>query len=228
MLLEDKRRRVCVFVDELVGEAKAECKMLPSFCGDGSHIGGCVMLNEKEMCLFINHEGLFEGIMPDGKEEEPTKTVVTQQEEPIFILDRSGMEDKYLTFELFSENYAIQIEYVKEIISLCDITAVPKSPSYVEGIINRRGEIIPIINLRNIVMAGGGESEPTNIVIVEYDDVLLGVLIDKIKETITIGAENVTPLPQNNTSTKFVSTTGRYEGKVYLILDLSDIYAELS
>jgi purine-binding chemotaxis protein CheW len=229
MFLQDKRRRVCVLVDELVGELKAECKTLPSFCGDGSHIGGCALLNEEELCLFINHEGLFEGILPYCEEEEPAESLTAQQEEPAFVLDKSGMENKYLTFELLGEAYAIHIEYVKEIITLCDITPVPKAPSHVEGIISRRGEIITIINLRNMVMAKGGESNPANIVIMEYEGVALGVLIDKIKETITINGENVTPLPQNNVSatTKFVSKTGRYEGNVYLILDLSDIYAEL-
>jgi len=225
MLLQDKRRRVCVLIDELVGECKFECKPLPVFCGDGLHIGGCAIISEDEMSLFINHEDLFEGIEPDGPEEDFTTTETAEEQEEAIIIDKSGTENKYLTFELFGEHYALHIEYVKEIISLCGITLVPKAPAYVEGIINRRGDIVPIINFSKMLMAKEGEF--TNIVIIEYNDISVGMLIEKIKETITIPEENVDPLPQNKESvnSKFVSRSGRYDGNVYLILELSDIYA---
>ncbi|MCL2198410.1 MAG: chemotaxis protein CheW [Defluviitaleaceae bacterium] len=228
MLLEDKRRRVGVFVDALVGECKAMCKTLPTFCGDGAHIGGCALINDNEMCLLISHEGLFEGITPDGPEEEPIEQLPPPEESAI-VIDKSGMENKYLTFELFNEDYAIQIEYVKEIITLSEITAVPKAPPYVEGIINRRGDIIPIINFRRMVMAPEATTPPTNIVILEHEGIPLGILIDKIKETLTIPEESVAPLPQNkeSTATNYVSKSGRHDSNVYLILDLADIYAAL-
>lgn len=226
MLLEDKRRRVGVFVDALVGECKVECKTLPSFCGDSDYIAGCALLSNNEMCLLINHEGLFDGITPDSEEEEEIAAPIIEEAPPM-VIDKSGMENKYLTFELFEENYAIQIEYVKEIITMSEITEVPKSPPFVEGIINRRGDIIPVISFRKMVYAQEAAEPPTNIVIVECDDIAIGILIDKIKETLTIPAESVAPLPQNKELSNYVTTSGRHDNNVYLILDLLNIYAAL-
>ncbi|MCL2698699.1 MAG: chemotaxis protein CheW [Defluviitaleaceae bacterium] len=224
MVLEDKRRKVCVCVDSLVGECKAEIYPLPAFCGDGEHIAGCAILSDGEIFLVINHDGLFEGIEPDESEEEPPPkpAEIPEPYEP----DNSEMDDKYLTFEQQNEVYAFHIAQVKEIISVCEIVPVPKAPRVIEGVINRRGDIIPVMDLNKLFSGAGGESGSTSIIILEYEGCPMGVLIDKINETITLNEENISPVPQKKAGEglAFVNKLGRYNENVILILDLVKVF----
>lgn len=132
-------------------------------------------------------------------------------------------KDQYLTFEIDNEEYAVGIAYVKEIINMLPITKVPETPDYVEGIINLRGDIAPVINVRKRFLKQPKEfDEQTCIVFVMYKEYYLGLIADAVKEVIYIEEEFIVPPPSAKLSyyNQFIKSIGKVGTKVKLLLDL--------
>jgi purine-binding chemotaxis protein CheW len=222
MLLEDKYRKICVCVDELIGECRDTVMPLPAFCGDGSHIRGCVLHNG-EIFLVVNHEPLFEGIEPEEPDDGPlnrtqTETAAPAEDKPVEI------EDKYMTFVLNGEIYALHISYVKEIISVCEIVPVPKASYAVDGVFNRRGDIIPVVNLLKLFGTGQTDGR-VSIIILEYEGLTFGIMADKVNEPVKLNEESIKPLPSHRAvqGNAYVNKLGRYNENVILILELNRV-----
>jgi len=140
------------------------------------------------------------------------------------------MTDQYLTFFIRSEEYAVAILRVKEIIEFESVTRVPAMPSHVRGVINLRGAVLPVIDLA--AKFGHGESVPartTCIVVVETQidgDVLVaGVIADAVSEVVDLPAQQIEPPPQFGTNVRvdFLGGMGKLDGRLVLILDLDRI-----
>ena len=132
-------------------------------------------------------------------------------------------KDQYLTFEIGGEDYGVSISDIKEIISICPITLVPETPSYVEGIINLRGDIIPVISVRKRFNKPTKEyGSQTCIVVVEHNSFTIGLIVDSVKEVMYIDSANVLPPPSAKLSqyNQFVRNIGKVDDGVKLLLDL--------
>lgn len=132
-------------------------------------------------------------------------------------------KDQYLTFEIDSEDYGVSISDIKEIISICPITLVPETPSYVEGIINLRGDIIPVINVRKRFNKPPKEyNHKTCIVVIEYDSFTIGLIVDSVKEVMYIDSANVLPPPSTKLShyNQFIRNIAQVGEGVKLLLDI--------
>ncbi len=139
-------------------------------------------------------------------------------------------ENKYLTFELNKEGYAIPILKVKEIIGMMGITAVPRFPSYVKGVINLRGKIIPVIDLR--LKFGFEEQdydERTSIIVVELETekkkIVSGMVVDTVNEVLDIEGSDIEPPPQygSDINQAFLKGMGKVKDEVIMILDVNKI-----
>jgi purine-binding chemotaxis protein CheW len=226
MQLDDGTRELGVFVDTLLGECRAEVVPMPPFCGNGAHISGCILQESGELFLVVNHEGLFEGVEPYETEEKPEPPPLPEVKAESGEQDGHETDDIYLSFELGKEVYALPIVYVREIIQMCEIISVPKASYAVEGIINRRGDILPVLNLFKLFTgASAGDVQSSSVIIMEHGDSAVGILIDSIRETIKLTEGDIKPLPQNKSdeSHSYVSRLGRHEGDVILILDWSKV-----
>jgi purine-binding chemotaxis protein CheW len=133
--------------------------------------------------------------------------------------------NKFLTFKLGEESYAIPILEAKEIIGIIDITPVPRMPAYIKGVINLRGRIIPVIDLRlKFDMVEKDYNDRTPILIVElptdHETKLCGIILDNVKEVLNI--ENIDPPPKHidNSNIKYINGIGKYNENIYMILDL--------
>ncbi|NLM79860.1 MAG: purine-binding chemotaxis protein CheW, partial [Clostridiales bacterium] len=103
------------------------------------------------------------------------------------IVDDDPQDGRYLTFSLDSECYGIEIKYVTEIIGIQPITEVPEMPEYIKGIINLRGRIIPVMDVRLRFKKPFREyDERTCIIVIEIRDIVLGLIIDRVSEVLTI------------------------------------------
>jgi len=140
------------------------------------------------------------------------------------------MTDQYLTFFIRSEEYAVAILRVKEIIEFESVTRVPAMPLHVRGVINLRGSVLPVIDLS--AKFGHGESVPTRttcIVVVETQidgEVLVaGVIADAVSEVVDLPAEQIEPPPPFGTNVRvdFLAGMGKLDGRLVLILDLDRI-----
>ena len=141
-------------------------------------------------------------------------------------------QSQLVTFQLGEELYAINIMDVKEIVRVQEIRALPNAPSYVEGIFNLRGEIIPIINLHkrfHLKKAFTSEEDEllSGFIIIEIDKMKLGIIIDRISRVVTIEKENIRPPPQMLTGigAEYIQGVVRQEEGGYLIiLNIRDLF----
>lgn len=137
---------------------------------------------------------------------------------------------KFLVFELHDEYYAVSVHATKEIIRIMEITEVPKAPPFIKGVINLRGKIIPVIDLR--VKFGINEKtydEKTCIIIIELHEEeksrLMGVIVDTVTEVLNITSENIDPPPEFNqpNQLEFLFGIGKIKGRVIWLLNLDKI-----
>jgi len=137
--------------------------------------------------------------------------------------------DRYLTLFLEDEQYGLDIKMVKEIIAMMRTTAVPKTPNFLEGVMNLRGNIIPVVNLRKkFSMEERKTDERTAIVIVGIQGNDIGFIVDRVEEVIAVEESQYSEAPQFGTKvdTEFVSRMARVESGVTMILDLDKVFSE--
>jgi purine-binding chemotaxis protein CheW len=142
----------------------------------------------------------------------------------------SQKEGKYLTFALGHEEYGLEILKVREIIGYMEITCVPQLPEFVKGIINLRGQVIPVIDLRSkFSMPQAKKTEQTCIVVVETRQnsrtFNTGIIVDRVCEVLDIQAENIEDTPQfgNNVQTDFILGIGKIGDSVKILLDIDKV-----
>lgn len=134
-------------------------------------------------------------------------------------------ESKYLTFKLADEEYGVEILKVREIIGLMDITAVPRMPHYVKGVINLRGKVIPVIDLRlKFELEEIAHTEQTCIIVVDVGREV-GVIVDTVSEVLDIAADRVEPAPGMGASvdTSFILGMGKVGESVKILLDINKV-----
>ncbi|GAE90681.1 chemotaxis protein CheW [Acetivibrio straminisolvens] len=129
--------------------------------------------------------------------------------------------DKYLTFLVEKEYYGIEIKYVTEIIGIQSVTEVPDLPEYIRGIINLRGKIIPVMDVR---LRFGKEfreyDDRTCIIVIDAENILIGLIVDSVCEVMSIPNEEIVAPPDfNQSENKFIKGIGKTGSEVKLILD---------
>jgi purine-binding chemotaxis protein CheW len=137
---------------------------------------------------------------------------------------------KYLTFALGREGYGIQILKVREIIGYMDITAVPRTPSHVKGVINLRGQVISVLDLRmKFGMEEANRTEETCIIVVETNatgrKISIGLIVDKVSEVLNIVEENIEDAPSFGMSVdaQFILGMGKIGQSVKILLDIDKV-----
>jgi purine-binding chemotaxis protein CheW len=149
---------------------------------------------------------------------------MTQPAAPAAMSDqRAG---KYLTFYLGAEEFGIPVMSVREIMGLQDITAVPQTPAYVRGVINLRGKVIPVVDLR--LKFGMPESEygqRTSIIVVKVGEVMMGVIVDGVSEVLSLAAADIEDTPDfgRGIETPYILGMAKTKGKVRMLLDIEQV-----
>lgn len=146
---------------------------------------------------------------------------------------KTDAKDKFLSFMLYNEEYCIEILKVKEILGMMDITMVPQTPNYLRGVINLRGLIVPITDLRRKFNFPDMEySERTCIVVVEIDNngeiMLLGITVDAINEVIGIPKEKISKVPYINAKIKadYILGITEFDNSVKILLDIDKVLSD--
>ena len=170
--------------------------------------------------------------MNQGKEE-----AVRDQEELMVVEEEEGEEnsgaDRYLLFKLGEEIYGIGIEHVIEIVEMQKITEVPDVPVFVKGVINLRGRVIPVVDLRlRFGMAERAYDDRTCMIIVGVEENALGLIVDTVAEVEDIRKEDVEPPPTFRTRSgsrqreRYISGLGKVGDAVRILVDVQRILAE--
>ena len=144
------------------------------------------------------------------------------------------MEDqhagKYLTFCLDEEEYGIAILKVKEIIGMMAVTPVPQTPDFVKGVVNLRGKVIPVVDLRlRFGMSTIDYDDRTCIIVVEIgrngEDMIIGIVVDSVSEVLNIKGEEIEDTPTFGTTlnTDYILGMAKMDGKVKILLDIDEV-----
>lgn len=134
--------------------------------------------------------------------------------------------DKYLTFALANEEYGLEILAVREIIGVMDVTAVPRTPDFVKGVINLRGKVIPVIDLRlKFAMPEAPHTDETCIIVVNLGNIETGIIVDRVSEVLDIAGDAIEPAPGlgAGVDTSFILGMGKTNGRVLILLDIEKV-----
>jgi purine-binding chemotaxis protein CheW len=133
---------------------------------------------------------------------------------------------KYLTFSLANQEYGVEILKVREIIGMVPITTVPRTPEFVKGVINLRGKVIPVVDLRlKFGMESIEQTDETCIIVVDVLGIEMGVIVDRVSEVLNIAEENIEDTPSfgTNVNTDFILGMGKKDSQVAILLDISAV-----
>ena len=148
-----------------------------------------------------------------------------EQQSTAPVHDRES--SKVLTFFLDSEEYGLEILAVREIIGLVPVTTIPRAPRHIRGFINRRGTVIPVVDLRRrFGLEPAEDSEETCIVVVRTSNLQLGLVVDQVSEVMDLPAHEIVDPPSvgREISTDILKGIGKHGDRVTLLLDLPRIF----
>jgi len=145
-------------------------------------------------------------------------------------IDPQDIKGKYLTFSLMEEQYGVNVDWILQIIAIPDITKIPRTPTYVKGVINLRGKIIPIMDLRlRFQLPEIDYNERTSVVIVkvkmEKADIFIGFIVDKVSEVLDIMEEEIEKTPSFGIEieNQFILGMAKVKGNVVTLLNVNEI-----
>lgn len=146
----------------------------------------------------------------------------------IVDMEEDTQRGKYLTFVLDNESYGIGINNVTEIIGIQPITLVPELPDYIRGIINLRGKIIPVMDVRLRFRKIFREyNDRTCIIVIDINELAIGLIVDSVSEVLIIPDQDIIPPPNlNKVNNKYIKGIGKTGSEVKLILDCDKLISD--
>ena len=157
--------------------------------------------------------------------------MIEKQENPMAGIP--AREGKYLTFSLAGEEYGIGILKVKEIIGMMPVTHVPQTPEFVKGVINLRGKVIPVVDLRlRFALEAAAYTERTCIIVVEVagasGSVMMGIVVDAVSEVLNIRGADIenTPAFGVRLNTDFILGMAKAAGGIKILLDIDKVLSD--
>lgn len=158
---------------------------------------------------------------------ENTEIALAGQESPLALAD-SAATSQYLTFTLESESYGVDILRVQEIKGWTPVTRLPKAPGYIRGVLNLRGAIVPIVDLRMRFELENVEYTPTTVVIVlsvrrrNGKAMIIGIVVDGVSDVLTVARSNIRPAPDFGTvvDTHFIEGLTATKDGMVMLLDI--------
>lgn len=147
----------------------------------------------------------------------------------LLAADEDVQKDKYLTFHLGEEEYGLDIAFVTEIVGIQKITAVPDMPDFVRGVINLRGQVIPVMDVRmRFHMPPREYDERTCVIVVNVSDRMIGLVVDMVNEVADIPDSCISPPPSmgSGKGSRFIQGMGKINDDVKILLNVSMLLGE--
>ncbi|MBD5136758.1 MAG: purine-binding chemotaxis protein CheW [Lachnospiraceae bacterium] len=156
--------------------------------------------------------------------DETSELKKQTEESQVTSNERDAQKGKYMTFKSGNEYFGLKIQYVSEIIQFQTITAIPETEDYIKGLINLRGKVIPVIDVRLRFKQDPFEyNDRTCIIVINMNSMLVGLIVEKIAEVVEIKEENILPPPTigrtEKAHSKYVYGIGKVGDSVKLLLD---------
>ena len=137
---------------------------------------------------------------------------------------------QYIVVKIGNEQYGINIKYIDNIVRNQRITRVPKAQSYYKGVINLRGEIIPVMSIRlKLGLEDDNYTDKTRIIIIKVDGATIGVIVDQVKEVVTLDSEDTEKVNRSagdDVANSYISGIGKHDGELISLLDIVSLIVE--
>ncbi len=154
-------------------------------------------------------------------------TALYERQENVVVDNRAG---KYLTFCLGKEEFAVRVLHVREIIGIQDITTVPQTPACIKGVINLRGKVIPVVDLRlKFGMPEQAHTERTCIIVIQVEGAAgamnTGIIVDEVSEVLNLSGSEIEPTPDfgDGADTPYLLGLAKVKDKVKILLDIGQV-----
>jgi purine-binding chemotaxis protein CheW len=138
---------------------------------------------------------------------------------------------QYVTFSLCEELFGVEVSRTREILSLTPVTSVPQTPEYLLGVINLRGQVVPVVDMRlKLGLTAGADTEDTCIIVVDVqvdgEVITVGALADAVREVIDIRSDQIEPPPRLGTrlNTEFINGMGKVDEQFMILLNIDKIF----
>ena len=145
--------------------------------------------------------------------------------------ESNAASSQYVTFNLGKELYGVEVTRTREILSLTPVTKVPQTPTYLLGIINLRGQVVPVVDMRlKLGLLAGDETEDTCIIVVDVhvdgETITVGALADAVREVLDIRSDQIEPPPRLGTrlKTEFINGMGKVDEEFMILLNIDRIF----
>lgn len=153
---------------------------------------------------------------------EQVKAITTEQETETAV--------QYIVVRIGNEQYGINIKYIDNIVRNQKITRVPKTQTYYKGVINLRGEIIPVMSIRlKLGLEDDEFTDKTRIIIVKIEGATIGVIVDQVREVVTLDNDNtekITRTSRDDAASGYISSIGKSKGELISLLDIVGLIVE--
>lgn len=145
-----------------------------------------------------------------------------------FETEEDTLKGRFLTFRLAEEDYGLEIRYITEIIGIQKITEVPSMPAFVKGVINLRGKVIPVMDVRaRFSLPGRDYDERTCIIVVNVEEKSVGLVVDKVNDVASIPDDKIEPPPRaKHNSCSYIQGIGKISDEVKILLDVKHLLYE--
>lgn len=131
---------------------------------------------------------------------------------------------KIVAFKLGEEEYGLDIDYVQSIERIDHVTRVPNAPAYVKGVINLRGNVTPIIDLRSKLNLGQGQyTEDTRVIITKYEDIELGLIVDQTSDVADVAHEAIEAISSSSFDSNYFGGIAKVEGRLIILIKLVEL-----
>lgn len=148
------------------------------------------------------------------------------------MTETSSESQQYVTFSLADELFGVEVTRTREILSLTPVTKVPQTPDYLLGVINLRGQVVPVVDMRlKLGLPAGEETEDTCIIVIEVqvdgEAIVVGALADAVREVLEIRDDQIEPPPRLGTklNTEFISGMGKVDEQFMILLNVDRIFS---
>lgn len=142
---------------------------------------------------------------------------------------KSQKELQMVIFKIGDEEFGVTINQVREIVRLVPITPIPRSPDFIEGVVNLRGQILGVIDLaRRLDLKPIPRSERTRIIVVEVESNIVGMIVDEVSEVLRLPIESVTDAPElisQDTHQKYITGVGKLGDRLLVLIDLARVFS---
>jgi len=158
-------------------------------------------------------------------------TILSNIKELVMEESSTVNSKQYVTFCLAEELFGVEVNRTREILSVISVTSVPQTPDYMLGVINMRGQVVPVIDMRlKLGLSAAAETQDTCIIVVEVlvdgEPIVVGALADAVREVLEIKSDAIEPPPRLGTrlNTEFIKGMGKIDEEFLILLDIDKIF----